>query len=196
MTNGKAMTAKEREALGQAVRLKMRVCKAEIDRRCAIQKANMEKELTGQFNAEDEDLAAILAEARAHIDRLQGEIFELCKARGVRRVFAPQLHASFSYRGENAIKDRRAELRKLGEANIDAKRKQAWQAVEAWGAQSQIDLIGDGLTTADARAFLEKLPSVDALLPPVTLADIDALTTHQSLRLIPGETDHTTGTDD
>ena len=76
---------------------------------------------------------------------------------------------SWWQRGENATATRRAELRKLAYARIDADRKAAGQLVESWGADTLTALLAGGLSSADAKAFLERLPSPEALLPSVRI---------------------------
>ncbi|WP_321961725.1 hypothetical protein [Paraburkholderia sp. J7] len=195
-TSPAPMTAKERDALRDAVKLQMKVARANVDEYAAAQKADMEGQLSKEFTAEDADLAEIMREAEADIGKTKAKIDAMCKARGIRRSFGPQAYVHFDYRGENSVKDRRAELRGLGNANIDARRKEAYRKIETWGAEAQIKLIAGALTSAEAKEFLESMPTVEALLPGLTLAQLDALSTRPGLRLIQGQTDNLTGTGD
>jgi hypothetical protein len=60
---------------------------------------------------------------------------------------------------------RRAGLRKLAYARIDAHRKAGPQLIESWTADRLMALVSGSLTTDDAKTFLDSLPSGETLLP-------------------------------
>ena len=80
---------------------------------------------------------------------------------------------------------RRVELRKLAYARVEANRKAGHQLVDAWSADQQTALISKALTSVEARAFLESLPSPESLLPPVPVDELDGATvTRARVRLL------------
>src|SRR5262249_58971200 len=75
-------------------------------------------------------------------------------------------------RRENATKQRRDELRKMAETRVEAIERKAVTEIElsCLAAQEQIAL--SGLTTEEARQFVEALPKIEALVPRLTFAEV------------------------
>lgn len=170
------MTRAEREDLSKVVRLRARVTKASLDTLAADRQADVEAQLSAIHKADDEQWRAITAAAKQLVKEADEQIGRLCDARGIRRDFRPGLDLSWYGRGENASASRRAELRKLAYARIDADRKAGQQLVDAWAADKLTTLIAGALTSADAKAFLAALPTPESLLPPVRLTpELDAI---------------------
>ena len=67
-----------------------------------------------------------------------------------------------------------AELRRVAKAKLDAGAKAAKVEIERSSLRVQTELVAGGLHSADARAFLEAMPTADALLPPLTVAEIES----------------------
>ncbi|MEM5312755.1 hypothetical protein VSR72_13520 [Paraburkholderia sp. JHI869] len=185
------MSAKERNTLIEIAKTRARVAKGEIDRRAAHLRAECERELCA-VSAEDEAWRDIVDEAKAAAKHADEELARRCKARGIRASFRPTIYSNFYGRGENATRERRAELRKLAETLIAADAKEAKHEIEKWTAEVMMLLMAGLLESAAARASLDTLPSIEALLPAPTLVALDALTTRPGLRILPGECDTST----
>ncbi|MGF6481983.1 hypothetical protein [Paraburkholderia sp. JPY419] len=193
MTNEtKSITAKERDALRETVRLRARVAKADIDRRAALLRAEAERKLSETFDADDERWREAVAIAMAKATAATAEMQAALLRDGVPRENLPSLNVLFNDRGSYALKERRAELRKLAAAKIDLAAKDAKLSVERWQAATQTELLAGLLDTADAKAFLAAMPSAEALLPAMTMQQVDALAAEGGLRLV----HDSTGTDD
>ncbi|MFN0145936.1 MAG: hypothetical protein ACKVT1_05450 [Dehalococcoidia bacterium] len=92
-----------------------------------------------------------------------------CDQRGVPAAFRPAASVSWSWRGENAIKDRRTELRKAAERHLEALAKEGRARIDAAEAELLTDLVVRGLTSDDARDWLARLPVPERLVPQLLL---------------------------
>lgn len=163
------MTRTEREDLGKVVRLRAKVTKASLETLAKDRCADIERQLSAIHQADQADWAVAVAEANKQVHAANAEIARVCDERGMRPAFRPSLSIGWSGRGENASAARRAELRKLAYARIEADRRAGCQLVDAWAAEKLTVLIAGALTTTEAKAFLEALPSPERLLPPVRI---------------------------
>lgn len=77
-------------------------------------------------------------------------------------------------RGQNASAKRRAELRTLGNAQIDELLKKAKHEISRSSLAVQTQILAGGLDTPAARAFLESMPTPEALMPVLNVRALDA----------------------
>ncbi len=68
--------------------------------------------------------------------------------------------------------ERRTELRRVAYTKIDELEKHAKLAIDRQSAETQTKLLADGLTSEDARRWLESMPTAEQLMPPVSMAEI------------------------
>lgn len=194
MTNEKGMTAKERDALREAVRLRARVAKADIEKRAAMLRAEAEAQLSAKYKADDERWAHLIDLAVQVAKDADDELLRICKAEGIPLENRPRFRAGFQERSDYALPARRDELRKLAVAKIDLAVKDAKLSVERWQAATQTELLAGLLDSADAKAFLAAMPTPEVLLPAMTMQQVDALVSGGNvLRLV---SSNSNGTDD
>jgi hypothetical protein len=179
-----SMTAKERDVLCNTVRLNARVAKADVDKRAAALRAQAEQQLSAVFKADDEAWCDLTDAANAAAEAADRELATRCDALGIRQEFRPKITAGWIPRGENAFGPRRTELRMLAIARIDAAAKDAKHSIERWQAETQTRLLSGLLQSEEAREFLASMPSADSLLSPITMRELDALSTTKPLRLV------------
>jgi hypothetical protein len=91
---------------------------------------------------------------------------------GMSEEFRPRLVAQWYGRGENALRERRAELRKAAQTKIAAMGKAAKTTIDHRVAHLLTQLAADALESAEARAFLESMPLIDEMMPRITLQGI------------------------
>jgi len=75
-------------------------------------------------------------------------------------------------RGENAVRERRAELTRVAYRKIEQLEKEAKLQIERASVEIQTRLVADGLESAAAKAFLEEIPSAAQLVPVVSVEDV------------------------
>ena len=175
------MTARERSDLVSIIRQSAKVLKAAAKGRSAELLADFEEQL-GTIYHWDQDAtwaqAHELAAQAAH--KASETIARRCAELGIPQKFAPQLHVHWYERGESASASRRAELRKMATAQIAALEAKAITQIERDAVETQTAVVADGLTSTTARSILDRLPSVQSLMPPV-----DA---HEVIKKLAGET--------
>jgi len=168
------MTRSEREDLSRVVRLRAKVTKASLETLAADRRADVEAQLSAIHRADAEQWKEITAAAKRAVQAADAQIARICDERGIRQEFRPSLVLNWYGRGENAVAGRRAELRTLAYARIEADRKAGYELVEAWAADKLTVLVSGTLTSAEAKAFLDSLPSPELLLPPIRVtAELD-----------------------
>jgi hypothetical protein len=135
-----------------------------------------------QYRLDDELWADIARHAAAEVAKADAQIVVLCRQIGVPEHLRPSISIGWSGRGENMLASRRAELRKLAYARIDAAAPRRWQSSTTCSRstiqhnlqQVETELIRDGLETAEAVAFVNSMPTVDQLLPPVAVGELES----------------------
>jgi hypothetical protein len=164
----------DRNELASIVRLRMRVAKAAVAQREAELLAKVEEELSAIYKADSAAWAAITKEADRLVREADAEIARICREQGIPEEFRPGLGLGWYGRGVNAEASRRAELRALAKARIDAAGKAAKTAIEARSAEVLTELIAGGLESEAARAFIASIPTVEQLMPPLAVAELEA----------------------
>ena len=138
--------------------------------------ADFEAKLATVYQPEDHPIWAQMHEA---VDKAIADanvkIAEVCRELGVPRKFAPGIRAGWYGRGESASKERRAELRKVAQTEIEARLKKAHAAIARASVGAQESIIAAGLTSEAARALLAELPTPQQLLPALDVGAIERL---------------------
>ena len=176
MTDNGAMTSAERSDLIKVVRQRERVAKAGAAQRAAELVADFEEQLARRYSFdEDEVWREAYQAANEAADEAQQKVVARCEELGIPAEFAPEIHRPWwRSRGENAVAGRRAELRRVAATRIAALEKAAKAAIERRSLDVQERLIVGGLASAEARGFLDSIPAVDSLMPPLRLAELEA----------------------
>src|SRR5690349_13908217 len=105
------MTASERESLVKLCRQREKLAKLAADARAAEMRADFEKQLATIYSYDDHAVWRCAHDAAADaVSEAQRLIEGSLKQLGIPKEFAPQLELRWYGRGENAAKERRAEL--------------------------------------------------------------------------------------
>lgn len=167
------MTTGERAELAKLARLRAKVAKNDVDARIAVCLANFEAQVAAVYSQYDAHWEELTAEAEAVVKRCDAELAKRCKELGIPERFRPEFHLSWHHRGENASKERRAELRRVAESRLDAQADRAKVEVERCEADIIGKIVEEGLTTASAKALLANMPTTERLMPELSLGDIE-----------------------
>jgi hypothetical protein len=171
------LSKSERDDLVRITRERGRVAKAQVEAVKAELVADVEKKLSEEFSYRDEMWAEGIKIAEQAVADANAEIARVCDERGVPKEFQPSVDLMWASRGRNSDPRRRAELRKLADARIDAIGKQAKLQIDGQIAEIVADLLAGGLTSEAARKHLAKMPDPRALMPPLEVADLKQLST-------------------
>lgn len=170
-----SMTKADRTELRGLVKLRVKLIKEEVDQRGASQLADMEAQLAAEYSDDHPAWVEMMTQARADIAKVDAEIARRCQLMGLPEKFRPSARLSWSCRGENAMPGRRAELRRAGEARVDANVRAAKLKMEHWGVDQLTAIAKGALESEEAKAFLESMPSIEELMPPVDLPRLAVL---------------------
>ena len=167
------MTRTERDDLAKVARLRARVARSTISVREAELLADVEAKLSAEYEFADEAWADVTAAGVAGVAAANERIREVCRERGIPEKFSSSLRVYWEKRGENATASRRVELRRLAQTRIAALGKAAKLAIETREAEVVIELLAGGLASAEARAYLDSIPTPEQLMAPVNLTTLE-----------------------
>lgn len=170
------MTKSERVELGQLIRKRERVMKSMVSERAAAMLLEFESQCAAIYSFDQDEIwERSFKEAERVAKEAQATVAERCKELGIPKEFAPSIHIDWYSRGQNAVASRRAELRKVAKAKIAVVEKEALAKIERMSLDAQTEVIAHGLESDAARGFLERMPSVEVLMPTLNAAELKQL---------------------
>jgi hypothetical protein len=176
IVTAKPMTKSEREDLAKLIRNREKVMKAAAGQRSAELLAEFEQQMASEYSYDQDKIWKAAAKTAATaVEVAKAEIADRCAELGIPARFAPSVHFGWSGRGENAVKERRAELRNVAKTRIAAIEKAACTKIEMACLEAQTQVIAHGLTSASAIDFFDALPKVEVLMPPLEMASIEQI---------------------
>jgi hypothetical protein len=170
-----AISRSERDDLLRVATLRERAAKTAAAQRSAELLADFEQQLASRYSFDQSEIWAKAYEAAEKaVAAANANVGEECEKLGIPKRFAPSIALHWYGRGENASKERRAELRKVAQTRIAAVEKKARAKIDQMNADVQIELIANGLSDA-AKMLLEQMPRVDQLMPALAVTEAEAL---------------------
>jgi len=167
------MTKDERENLQRLVRQREKVLKSAAKQRSAELIADFENQMGQQYSFDqDEVWEQAIKATEAVIAEAQRKVHMRCRELKIPDRFAPKLEVSWYGRGENALECRRKELRRMAQTQVEAIEQKAVVEIELSCLKAQEQLALAGLTSDAARLFVERLPSVETLMPKLSFTEI------------------------
>lgn len=170
------MTKGERTELLSLVKKREKVMRSQAQERSSALLAEFDAQSAKIYHFDDDAVwKAVMADAEAAIEQARKQIAQRCKERGIPEEFAPGIHFGWMGRGHNAVADRRAELRRAAKSRIEAMEKEAITKIERLSLTAQTEILASGLESDAAKAFLESMPKMDQLMPPIEIGEIQSL---------------------
>jgi hypothetical protein len=168
------MLKSERDALLKICRQRERVAKSEVNAVAARRKADFERQLAAVYAFDqNETWAKARATAKEACRRANEEIARESEVMGIPREFVPSLSPPYWFEcGQNMVRERRAELTKVAYSRIEQAEKEARLRIERSSVEFQTQLFADSLESADAKAFLEAMPTAEQLMPAITIDEM------------------------
>jgi hypothetical protein len=168
------MTRNEIEDLQRLIRQREKVLKSAAKQRAAEVLADFENQMGQKYSFDDDHVWAESTKiANAAVAKAQEQIKARCREIGIPDQFAPSLQIGWQSRNSSvAVKERRAELRKMAVTAIEAQEQKAKTQIELSCLKAQENLALAGLATDVARGFIESLPSVEELMPRLSFAEV------------------------
>jgi hypothetical protein len=183
-----SMTRRERDDLAKLMRQRERVAKSGASARSAHLMAEFEAQLDRRYSYDEDAVweAAALA-AKEVVARAQSQIAERCRELGIPPEFAPGLSVGWYARGRNSVQAERGEMRRIAKRRIEEIEAAARLEIERASIAAQEHLLVGGLTSIAARAYVDSLPSIEALMPSLDVAQIQlVLSAPKPLAVRPG----------
>jgi hypothetical protein len=168
-----SMSSQDRAMLVRLVRNRAKHAKSEADQRKAVLLAEVEQELSAEYSARDEMWAAAVEIAQQAAVKANAEIQRACLDLGVPAKHAPRLtYGWYGQSPEYSDRGRREQAQRLAKVKVDALTKTAKQMIDAEALKAEEALVVGGLESDEARAVAEALPTVEQLMPSLSLADL------------------------
>jgi hypothetical protein len=170
----------ELEAIGRALRANVKAAKATIVALGPKLKAEFEVQLMTTYPSDGDPVwKDALGKVYACYAEQQARVQARCEELRIPERFRPHLtppgwqdswrSSCFDY------KDLRTEMRRLAGIQIDDLLKSRLAQLELDSANIQFEIASRGCITEAAQEFLRKLPSIEAMVPPVKMSEIEAL---------------------
>ena len=167
------MTKAEREQLIRIVRARARQAEREAASREKVLLAEVQNELTAEYEAHDAMWGEAIAIAHDAVAKANVAIQAQCGDLGIPPKQAPRLELGWHSRNpEFNDSKRRAELRKLAETRLAALTKTARTAIQAAALDREEQLVLGGLHSTEARELFASMPTAEQLMPPLSLEDL------------------------
>lgn len=176
MVEADIMSKSDRDALIKIIRQRERLAKTQAKARSAEMAADFQRQLAATYHFDQSDVWKQARDAADRaIDEANRAIAAECERLGIPVAFAPYMHASWYDRGENASKTRRSELTRVANAEIAAAENAARTAIELRSVELQEQIMTASLTSGQAREFLANIPTVEQLMPAISVDDATRL---------------------
>ena len=175
------MTKGEREELSKLLQAQLKLGQRVAEHQAAALLADAEEKLAARYSSEDARLRDITDEAKRAMADLDKKLAERCRELSIPPSFRPRVGFAWGDRGENMLKERRAELRKVAQTRIDDMKKHALVSIETHVLEARTRLAAGALTSEDAKNFLATLPDVKQLMPALDLTTLGPLALPRNL---------------
>lgn len=177
------MTKGERVELGQLIRKRERVMKSLAAERSAAMLSEFESQCAAIYSFDQDEIwEQAFKGAEKVVAEAEATIAKRCKELGIPKEFAPSVGMGWYERGQNAVASRRAELRRVAKAKIAVLEKEAIAKIERMSLDAQTEVIAHGLESEAARGFLERMPSLETLMPALNATELKQLQDQKALK--------------
>jgi hypothetical protein len=174
MQEDRALSRSETHDMSVIIGARAKVLKAHVDEQATACLADFEKKLAARYSFDQDEVWKAAAEAAQKVvTEAQEKIAERCEKLGIPKTFAPSLELEWYSRGENASRERRAELRVVAKAAITAMSKAAITKIEKQSLELRTQVVALGLLSPAAKAFLESLAPVDETMRALDFGEIE-----------------------
>jgi hypothetical protein len=143
----------EREELRGILNGRRRLAKKVIEQRAAELLADAEEKLAATYKINDAAWKDLTETTEAALRKADEELAQRCCGLGIPEAFRPRMYFSWSGRGENAVAERRTELRRVAVTRISEMSKRAQIQMESKALEGLELLAQSALESAAAQQF-------------------------------------------
>ena len=164
----------ETHDLSMIIKDRVKVLRAHAEEQAAACLADFETKIAAIYSFDQDEIWKKAAEQAQQVTaESQKVIAKRCKTLGIPAIFAPSITVSWQGRGENRSAERRAELRRVAKASIEAMTKAAVTKIEKQALDLRTQVVGMGLLSPDAKLFLESLAPIDDSMRALDFSEIE-----------------------
>lgn len=184
LPKGRALARHETHDLGMIIKERAKVLISHVASQKAAMLADFEQKIAAVYSFDQDavwqEAMQIATEAAK---KAQEMVAQRCEERGIPKPFAPGLQVYWHGRGENAVKERRDELRRVAKAQIEAMGAAAEVKINQEALDLRTQVVAMGLLSDAAAEFLQSLAPVERSMQQLNLQDIEKkLTEEQAAR--------------
>lgn len=174
IAGARKLSRNETHDLGMIIKERTKVLKSHIEAEGTRLLGEFERQIAAVYSFDDDEVwKAAAEEALKAAKEAQEKIAKRCEKLGIPRTFAPGLSISWQGRGENALKERRTELRGVAKAQVKAMMAEAVVKVERESLDLRTQIVALGLLSPEAKMFLQTLKPVEAAMQALAFDDIE-----------------------
>lgn len=168
------MTRSEREDLQRLVRQREKVLKSAAKQRSAELLADFENQLGQAYSFDQDEIwKAAVESVEPLVKKARAQIAARCAELGIPERFAPHVALAWANSGyDNSVERRKKELRRMATTQIEAIERKATTQIELSCLDAQTHLAVAGLTSEAATKFIEKLPTIETLMPRLSFSEV------------------------
>ena len=164
------------------IKLREKTCKTNLEAIDAQLIVELDKQLDTYYHFDSDEVWKQAEEiASKAIDEAQAMVVARCKELGIPDRFAPSIRGGWSGAGEQAINERRTELRGIGRRQVDAMVKTGKAQMELTSLEAQTAIMEIGFSD-EAKKILDALPTPEQLMPALQLGELEKLLDGSSYR--------------
>ena len=168
------LSRNETHDLGMIIKDRLKVLKAYAEEQAAACFADFERKLAAVYAwDQDETWKKAAEQAQAAAQAAQKTVAERCKELGIPKTFAPSIGISWQGRGENALAQRRTELRRVAKSSIEAMKLAAVTKIEKQSLELRTQIVAMGLLSAEAKMFLESLAPIEDAMRSLDFVEVE-----------------------
>lgn len=172
---GRALSRTETHDLAMVLKERAKLFRTYVEQQAAERMADFEKKLAAEFSFDDDEIwKAATERAQRVVREAQETVAKRCEELGIPKKFAPQIGLSWISRGENALKERRAELRQVAKRTIEAMAKAAITKIEHQALDLRTQVVSMGLLSPGAQLFLDSLAPVTDMMRALEFGEVEA----------------------
>jgi hypothetical protein len=170
----RVLSRSETHDLSMIIKDRTKVLKAYAEEQAATCMADFEKKLAAVYSFDKDEIWKAATEvAQKVVAESQAKIAKRCRELGIPESFAPGLDLQWRGRGENAIRSRRDELRRVAKSSIEAMTKAAITKIEKQSLELRTQVVAMGLLSPEAKVFLESLTPIESAMSTLDFAEIE-----------------------
>lgn len=169
------LSRQETHDLSMIIKDRTKVLKAHVEAQKAAHMADFEKKMAAIYSFDaDETWKKAAADAMAAVAAAQEIVDKRSAELGIPKEFAPRIQATWHGRGENALRERRTELRQVAKRAIEAMGAAAIVKIERQGLDLRTQVVAMGIVSPDAKLFLESLAPVEEAMRSLDFKEVEA----------------------